>query len=196
MKWNYQQEVLCLPGAVLSASGVDIKQLRVLLWLASDLSLAEKPRQLAKLADCDLKTAQAALKYWMECGVLVPDGEAPVAIPVAASVEEPVTAPPKKKLLQRANELPTYTSVEIAELLEQRATVRALVDEAQNIIGKMFNPSEINILIGMLDYLGVCEEGILMILAHCKRIGKINMRAIEKYAFSLVDRGIVEPAAL
>ena len=35
-----------------------------------------------------------------------------------------------------------------------------------------------------------------MILAHCKRIGKVNLRSIEKYAFSLVDRGIVEPAAL
>ena len=196
MKLNYQQEVLCLPGAVLSAQGADAVQLRVLLWLASDLSLAEKPRQLAKLAECDLKTAQAALKYWTDCGVLVAEGDAPVAIPTAARVETPVEEAPKKKLLQRANELPTYSSTELAELLEKRAGVRALVDEAQNIIGKMFNPSEINILVGMLDYLGICEEGIMLILAHCKRIGKVNMRSIEKYAFSLADRGIVEPAAL
>ena len=197
MKWNYQNEVLCLPGAVLSASGADAVQLRVLLWLASDLSLAEKPRQLAKLAECDLKSAQAALKYWTDLGIVLPEGaQLEAAVEVMAQVQETVAAEPKRKLLQRADALPTYTSTEVAELLESRASVRALVDEAQNIIGKIFNPSEINILVGMLDYLGVCEEGVLMILAHCKRIGKVNLRSIEKYAFSLVDRGIVEPAAL
>ena len=193
MKWNYQHEVLCLPGSVLSAQSADAVQLRALLWLSSDLSLADKPRQLAKLIECDQQTAQAAIQYWVSCGVLSADGE---TVAVAAPVQTPAVAVEKKKPIQRADTLPTYTSVEIATLLEERASVRALVDEAQNMIGKMFNPSELNILIGMLDYLGVCEEGILMILAHCKRIGKVNMRSIEKYAFSLVDRGIIEPAAL
>ena len=35
-----------------------------------------------------------------------------------------------------------------------------------------------------------------MLLSHCSRIGKTNLRAIEKYAYSLVDRDITEPAAL
>ena len=35
-----------------------------------------------------------------------------------------------------------------------------------------------------------------MLLAHCARIGKKTLRAIEKYAIRLVDQGINTPAAL
>lgn len=185
-----------MPGAVLSQSDADATQLRVLLWLASDLSLLQKPKQLAKLADCDVKSANAAVKFWLSRGVLTSDEVE--AVPAMATVrEEPKEPDPQpKKVLQRADELPTYTSVELAELLEKRASVRALVDEAQNILGKMFNPSEVNILIGMVDYLGMDEESILMLLAHCKNMGKHTMRSIEKYAITLVDRGITNAAAM
>ncbi len=201
MKLNFQQDVLVLPASVLSSSAdADAAALRVLLWLASDLSLAERSRhkQLAKLADCDQKSLKAILKYWKMYGVLTEEEE---AVPVMAEAEEaPSQAsaekPPKKALLQRADELPSYTSTELAELMESRATVRALVDEAQQILGKMFNPSEVNILIGMFDYLGMSEECILLLLAHCKRIGKANLRAIEKYAYSLVDKGITDSEML
>ena len=199
MKWNYQSEVLVLPGAVLSASANAV-QLRVLLWLASDLSLGKKPRQLAKLADCTPAEAASALDFWMAQGVLRTEEATEVAPvqaekAVRAAREEP-SATPTKKLLQRADELPNYTSSELAELLEKRAGVRAMVDEAQRILGKIFNPSEINVLIGMYDYMGLSEEGILLLLAHCKNIGKANLRAIEKYAYRLVDRDITTPAAL
>ena len=176
----------------MSQTGADAVQLRVLLWLASDLSLAGKPRQLAKLAECDVKAAEGALRYWTACGVLTEDGES--AVPVMAT--SAVTEKPKKTLVHRAEVLPTYSSTELADILEQREGVRIMVDEAQRIIGKMFNPSEMNILIGMLDYLSISEEGILMILAHCKRIGKTNLRSIEKYAYSLTDREITDPQAL
>ena len=199
MKLNFGQEVICLPAAALSAQAADAVQLRVLLWLASDLSLAEKPRQLATLAGCDLKGAKAALKYWRDIGVLVTDG-AEDAVETMASVKQEVAPKPvekpKKTVLRRADELPTYTSTELATLLEQRATLRALVDEAQQIIGKMFNPSELNTIVGMFEHLCICEEGVLMILAHCKKIGKTSLRAIERYACSLSDRGISEPAEL
>ena len=55
MKLNFQQEVLCLPASILNQSDADATKLRVLLWLASDLSLCTKIRQLAKLAECDTK---------------------------------------------------------------------------------------------------------------------------------------------
>jgi DnaD/phage-associated family protein len=70
------------------------------------------------------------------------------------------------------------------------------VDEAQRILEKMFNPSEVNILVGMLDYLGMSEECVMLLLAHCKRIGKTNLRSIEKYAFTMADKGIVDAEAM
>lgn len=193
MKFNYQQEVLTLPGSVLSATDADAVQLRVLLWLASDPSLAGKLRQLARLAACDEKTAEAAIGYWTARGVIVEAGAAEAPKP---AVQAPIRTEPKRTLVRRADELPTYSSTELADILEQRESVRIMVDEAQRIIGKMFNPSEMNILIGLLDYLSISEEGVLMILAHCKRIGKTNLRSIEKYAYSLADREITEPQAL
>ena len=203
MRFNYQQEVLVLPASILNA-GADGVQLRVLLWLASDPSLLRKVRQLAKLADCTADEARAAIRFWQEAGIITVDGEGE-AIPAMASAETAPTTEkteetkpkkPARTLLRRADELPTYTSTELADLLEARASVRILVDEAQRMLGKLFNPSELNILVGMLDYLSLSEESILLLLAHCKRIGKTNLRAIEKYAYSLVDRGITEPAAL
>lgn len=196
MKFNYRQEVLNLPGSVLSATDADAVQLRVLLWLSSDPSLCEKPRQLARLASCDADAAQAAIRYWVERGVIVGGDVADTTVSVMAKPVKAEPVQPKRTLVRRADELPTYSSSELANILEQRESVRIMVDEAQRIIGKMFNPSEMNTLIGMLDYLSISEEGILMILAHCKRIGKTNLRSIEKYAYSLADREITEPQAL
>ena len=208
MKFNFDHEVLVLPGAILSHSDADAIQLRVLLWLASDLSLAGKPRQLAKLAECDLKQANDAIAYWQSRGILGESDAVPTMAEQkstnrktagAAAVSADAAVAPdasKRTLLRRAEELPTYTSTELAELLEKRETLRAMVNEAQQILGKIFNPSEVNILVTMFDYLGLTEEGILLLLSHCRRVGKLNLRAIEKYAYSLVDRGITAPDAL
>ena len=186
MKLNFWQEVLVLPASVLShLDAATPEQLRVLLWLASDLTLATKHKQLAKLAGCDVATARTAVKFWCEHGVMGEEAEA--AAPAMATA--PAEAPVKKKL-QRADELPNYTSGELSDLLEARASVRLLIDEAQRILGKMFNPSDVNIMVGMLDYLGMNEECILLLLAHCKKIGKSNLRTIEKFAYTLVDKGI------
>ncbi len=193
MKLQFGQEVLNIPASVLSCcADADAAAMRVLLFLASDLSLAEKPKQLAKLADTDQKSLKAILQFWNMYGVLTDDA----AVPAMAEVPAAPLVKAKKQLLRRADELPQYSSSELAELMEARAAVRVLVDEAQQILGKMFNPSEVNILVGMLDYLGMSEECILLLLAHCKKIGKSNLRAIEKYAYTLVDKGITEPEML
>lgn len=201
MKLNFQQDVLVLPASVLSCcADANDAAMRVLLWLASDLSLAEKPKQLAKLADCDPKSLKSILQFWKMYGVLSDSAEEAVA--TMATVTETTEKGEKsakkeqKPHLRRADELPNYTSVEIASLLEERASVRVLVDEAQQILGKIFNPTEVNILIGMLDYLGMSEECVMLLLAHCKRIEKTGMRSIEKYAIVLADKGILTPDAM
>lgn len=199
MKLNFGQEVLVLPASVLSCcDDIDAAYLRVLLWLASDLTLLQKPKQLAKLASCDQKTLNAALAHWREGGVLAGDTET-TAVPAMATVieaQKDEKAAEPEKHLHRADELPNYTSTQLAELMEQRNGIRVLVDEAQRIMGKIFNMSEVNILVGMLDYLGMSEESVLLLLAHCARIEKKGLRTIEKYAIRLVDQGISTPEAL
>lgn len=198
MKLNYLQDVIVLPESVLtSLPSADPAWVRVLLWLASDLSLANKPKQLAKLADCDTKNVKAALQFWNSNGILADESALPSkATPVMSDAVEESAPAPQKTILRRADTLPQYTATELADLLEKRASVRILADEAQRILGKMFHPAETNLLVGMLDYLEMSEECILLLLAHCKRIGKTNMRAIEKYACNLADKGILEADAL
>lgn len=207
MKLNYGHEVFTLPAAVLTQMDkTDAKHLLVLLWLASDVTLAKKKSQLAKLCDCDTKTVTDAIAFWQERGLLVEDTQTVAAMvtvePSAevksldADTEGAAAKPSRKKLVQRADVLPTYTSNELTEMLEKRASARALINEGQQILGKIFNTAEVNILLGMLDYLGMDEECILLLLAHCERIGKKNLRSIEKYAYTLVDKGITEHYAL
>ena len=144
-------------------------------------------------------TAKAAITFWTKRGVLTAEDAAISTMADLSDTPPIVTSKAverKKTLLQRADELPSYTTTELNALLEKRESLRGLVDEAQQILGKMFNPSELNILIGMHDYLGMQEESIVLLLAHCRNIGKTNLRAIEKYAYKLVDREITAPEAL
>ncbi len=195
MKLNFSTDAFMLPASVLThAKEVDAAYLRVLLHVAADLALAQDPKALAKHASCDVKTTKAALQFWLSCGVLTAaQGDKETARPAASTSHAPV-AP--GGVLRRADTLPQYTSTELAELLEKRTSMRVLVDEAQRILGKMFHPAEINLLVGMTDYLEMSEECILLLLAHCKRMGKTNMRSIEKYACDLADKGIVEASAM
>ncbi|MBR3894768.1 MAG: DnaD domain protein [Clostridia bacterium] len=195
MKLNFQQDVINLPGSVLSHSDATAAQLRVLLWLASDTTLVGKLRQLAKLADCSPKEAEAALTYWRERGILT-DGESIPVMATPTSAAESAKSAANRPLIHRADELPTYTSTELAAMLEKRESLRILIDETQRMLGKIFNLSEVNTLVGMVDYLGMSMECILILFAHCKRIEKTSLRAIEKYAYSLVDRDITTPEAL
>ena len=195
LKWNYGQSVLVLPASVLSADATP-EQIRVLLWLASDASLLSKPAQLAKLADTDKSSVAEILNYWKDCGVLTSDEEAPTPRPSAEKAVKKTQPEATKKPLLRADELPVYNTAELADMMERRSSLRILLDACQNIFGKMFNPHEINILFGMVDYLKLEEEYILILLAHCKRLEIKSFRQVERYAISLIDKGITSPDAL
>ena len=196
LKWNYGQSVLVLPSAILSADATP-EQLRVLLWLASDATLSEKPAQLAKLADTDRATVQESLDFWKAHGVLTSDAEVePTVLPQKETTPAKKNVTVVKKPLQRADELPVYNTDELSDMMEKRASLRMLLDASQNIFGKMFNPHEINILFGMVDFLKLDEEYILILLAHCKRMEFRSFRQVERYAISLIDRGIATAEAL
>ena len=204
-KWNYGESVLVLPGAALSADATG-EQLRVLLWLAGDASLADKPTQLAKLAGCRREDLAGILAFWQESGVMeAVQPEGPVGFPAGGKEKRAGRRPclrlcrggippsarqcggnagrgrkPRLRArrgganvtrLRRADELPTYSSGELADMMEKRESLRLLIDEAQNIFGKMFNLHEVNILVGLVDYLQLDGEYILVLLAHCRRNG-------------------------
>jgi DnaD/phage-associated family protein len=102
----------------------------------------------------------------------------------------------QEKKLKKSNELPRYTSEELAVILESREDIVSLINESQNIIGKVFNLKEISVIIGLIDYLGLDSEYILILLTYCVSIDKKSLHYIESTAFSLYDAGVTEPAQL
>lgn len=220
-KWNYGQGVLVLPSTVPEADATP-EQLRVLLWLASDPTLFAKPAQLARLAGADREEIGDILDFWQSVGVLSNGKEAqeskkaqrkPTDKPAKSATAKPMAdtkpateakpaleakpaAEAKPAFLARADELPNYSTAELSDLLEKSQSLRMLVNEAQNIWGKVFNPYEAQLLVGLSDYLRLDNEYILLLLAHSKRIGKKSLREVERYALRLVDDGVTDAAAL
>ena len=211
-KWNYGQGVLVLPSTVPEADATP-EQLRVLLWLASDPTLFAKPAQLARLAGADREEIGEILDFWQSVGVLSNGKEAQESKKAQRKPTKPAkpatdtkkttsateakpAAEAKPAFLARADELPNYSTAELSDLLEKSQSLRMLVNEAQNIWGKVFNPYEAQLLVGLSDYLRLDDEYILLLLAHSKRIGKKSLREVERYALRLVDDGVTDAAAL
>lgn len=184
IQWNFGGRVLTLPTAVAETDATP-RQLRVLFLLAAGTT---ELSALAEALNCKQAEIKEVLAFWQEKGVLQTDLSLPAA--------KPAPAPTQPKKLLRADEIPTYSLSELNAMLERRASLRAMIEEAQRIMGKLFNTYEINILLGMVDYLELDEDYILLLLAHCMRIDKKGLRTIERYAISLVDRGITTADAL
>ena len=183
LQFDFGSRVLTLPASITAElKSATLTELKVLLALAENLPFAEDPKALAKAVGCREKEAKDALGKWKDLGVLRESGES--------------IAPARPTRLHSADKIPLYSTSELAALLETRESVRVLLDEAQSILGKLFTPAETNLVIGLVDYLGLSEEAVLLTLAHCKKIGKTNLRAVEKYAISLCDKGITDPVSL
>lgn len=198
LTFQYGSGVLVLPSeAVLARAGQATKQnLLLLLRLAASPAVcadyAAGADHLAAEAGVSRAELDRALSFWQGAGVIaVEDGE-PDAKP-SASAEVPAEPP---KPLVRETELPHYSTEQMTALLEGRAEAKSLVDAAQQTFGKMFTTMETNIVLGMLDYLSLEEEYILILLAWCAGQGKKSMRYAEKVAIGLWDEGIRDAEAL
>ncbi len=188
IQWNFGGRVLTLPTAVAEVDATP-RQLRVLFLIAAGTT------ELAALAaelDCKSSEIKEILAFWQEAGVLQTD----LALPAAKEKAKAAPKAEKSKKLPRADEIPTYSLSELNAMLERRESLRTMIEEAQQIMGKLFNTYEINILLGMVDYLELDESYILLLLAHCMRMEKKGLRTIERYAISLVDSGITTAEAL
>ena len=200
-KINYGSRVAVMPeGAIESLARAGEADLKVLVALCYYGGSADM-KKLSKKTSCSEEQIRESLSFWRGAGVIeLTDGkdaaEVAVSAPVSVAEEKavapvaetaPVTAPKK---LRGTDELPRYTSDELADLLEKRQDTAALIDECQRIMGKVFNIKEINVLMGLVDYLELDFEYIMMLLTYCVSLGKKTLHYAEKLAFALYDAGI------
>lgn len=182
------------------ASGDDLK---VLVCLCACEGNADE-KKLTKLSGCKSESVRDALSFWRGAGVIeTADGKSEEngkdmtetdAQPEAQAEHKEEKASNKK--LERSAELPNYTSAELSKILEERNETATLINECNNILGKVLNVHEINVLIGLLDYLGLDCEYIMMLLTYCVNNGKKTVHYAEKTAFALYDAGITTAAEL
>lgn len=202
-RMNYGNGVVCLPEAVLALlDRADGNAVKVLLHIASGAN--DSAAHIAQLLSLDVATVKEAIAFWRGAGLIEQEGteqkKAPTpnkrqaeAIP-SVRVEDSASAVAVKT--PTPTTLPRYTTEELTALLERRAELSELIDECARVFGKVFNTHETSILLGIVDYLGLDGEYLLLLLAHCAKIGKKSVRYVEKFAFSLYDEGVNDLPAL
>ncbi len=193
---NYGNSVSAIPGAAMKvidrASAID---LRVLLCVAANGGDVD-PKKLEELALGSENQVREALSFWRGAGVISFADEESKDKKKNAKEDTKPSAPEKKEekkpetRLKSVAELPKYNSDELAGILESRNETATLIDECQCIMGKVFSIREIGILVGLLDFLGLDCEYIMILLTYCVSIGKKTLHYVEKTAFELYDSGI------
>ncbi len=134
----------------------------------------------------------------------VPTGGEAVA-PAAQETGSPATPTAETKgrraKPERHDQLPSYTIEQINTLLEEHPDTASYISESQNVWGKIFNTHEINILLGLVDYLGLDWDYVLILLSYCRRLSERrgstkSLHYVETVAFGFYDEGICDAVSL
>ena len=170
------------------ASLCDLK----VLWLICAKGGMVEISELCDFARAGESEIVSSLSYWRGAGVIECE------MPKAASVEQKTTEKQaaNQKKVARIDALPEYTSDEIACILEKNTELSTFISECQRIMGKMFNIHEVNVLIGLVDYLDLDCDYIMLLLTYCVSHGKKTLHYAEKTAFGFYDSGITTVDAL
>ena len=183
---------------ITSIKAADEGDLRLLLALSmhkdtDDLDL-ESLRVALELSEEELA---ASIKYWRGAGILKKikktESKNSEASPKNEASHPSAHADGK---VERAEVAPSYSSAQLADLIEQRRVTAEFIDNAQRVMGRMFSTRDMNILVGMVEYVGFNEECVLSLLAYVAGLERKTLKYAETLAFSLYDEGINTKAAL
>ena len=187
-----------LLGALPTANEFNLKVL--LLTAADDRLRSDYDACCAELRtrlDCTQSALERAFAYWNKSGLLT------VSEVVAASAEAAAAQPAdtprpaqqsdaetkSKKTLQSAS-LPAYSESQCADILAASPDLPDTIDMCQQILQKIFTPSDVAIIVALYDHLGLGGEYIASLCAFCAGNGKKSLRYIERTAINLFDEGV------
>jgi DnaD/phage-associated family protein len=195
VNFNYGNKVVVLPASVLDASlDASTTDLRVLLAVSSQCGNDNIDlKALADSLDMGLDELTSSLGFWQKRGVI---GLSEATANVEISAPESESKVTKKKPLRKSDEVPRYTTEELSVILEKRSETAHLIDECQQTFGKIFNTHEINILLGLVDYLALGWDYVLELLEFCAKQGKHSINYVERTAFSFAESGVDTVEAL
>lgn len=188
IKINYGSQACVFPTfcneQIKRASLCDIK----VLWLVCSRGGDVDIKELCEFASAGEGEVASSLAFWRGAGVLDIEG--------VSATQGACEQKTEKKKLRREDELPKYTSDELSNILESNRELEGFIGECQSIMGKMFNLHEVNIIIGLIDYLDLDFEYIMILLTYCVAHGKRTLHYVEKTAFGFYDSGITSAEML
>ena len=99
-----------------------------------------------------------------------------------------------------SDERPDYTREDVAAQLEGDEKFRQLTGNVEAVLGKKLSTADLNILLGLYDYLGLPCEVIFLLVNHCAervaaRYGpgrRPTLRQIEKEGYAWARRGLLD----
>ena len=199
---NYGNRVTVIPGlAIEQLNSASLNDMKTLLAIASESGNEKSDiKSIADKINMDLGDFVVSLNFWQNTGVISMSeslhirSEAPIEKPVESMAESNEEKKPQP--LRKTDEIPRYTTEELSVILERRAETTHLIDECQQIFGKIFNTHEINIVLGMVDYLALGWDYVMELLGYCARLGKHSINYVERTAFSFVESGVDTVEAL
>ena len=189
----YKHEILSLPAEAVAEklSTATADELRVLLAVMMEREFTVS--ELAAKLDMTENALRRAISAWESAGALT----------LESSAENTMTAAEKKREVMKEGKklltsptLPHYSSDDIATVMERTQGSSELLDSCQQTLGKVFNTTETAIIIGLVDYLSLTPDYILLLCSHAAHIDKKSVRYVERMALDLFDRDIITYAAL
>ena len=194
---NYGNKVAVIPASAIehleNASARDIK---VLVAMSSESGRGDLDlKAIADKLSMDLGDLVVSLNFWQKAGI-ISMSESLHITNVDSTEPKKEKGENKKAILRKSDEIPRYTTEELSVILEKRAETSHLIDECQQVFGKIFNTHEINIVLGLVDYLALGWDYVMELLDFCARQGKHSLNYVERTAFSFVESGVDTVEAL
>lgn len=189
---NYGERAAVLPCSVLDylerASKLDLK---ILLGIAASAKCgAVDPDEVSVLLGITESQLRESVEFWGERNIIK-------VVDADSETEEKEETKDKDNgikisgvTVKRSDEVPSYTSSELAVILERRSEATHFLNECQQLMGKMFNNHDINIILGLVDYMGLEWDYVTTLAEYCGRKGKRSAKYAEKLAISMTDKGI------
>ncbi|NLB35901.1 MAG: DnaD domain protein [Clostridiales bacterium] len=162
-------------------------QLKVLLWLLRNSPEEADINVISRAVGKTSEDVTDALAFWVECGVLLKDGQAPAH--VNSEPEKSDVAKAEQKVLAP---IPPArpTSEQIKARCGESEDIRFLFNEAQTKLGKTIGYDGQSTLLMMHDQYGLPVEVVLMIIEYCVSVSKTSLGYISSVGKDWGEREI------
>lgn len=195
LTFNYGKGVAVIPAtAIERIDKASKKDIKILLMLASEK--VGTIEELISVSGLKSEDVESALAFWRGADIIEMEEDGKTVVSSKKETGDSSAVGEKRRKLKSEDSLPRYTTDELNNLIEKRAEYKFLIGECQQLFGKMFNPAEINIVVGLSDYLGLDSEYILVLFAHLGKQEHKSVRTAEKMAHRFLDEGITDAVTL